>query len=100
MGVLDGEAVIVTGAGRGLGRAFALDAAREGASVLVNDVDDTADAVATEITAAGGRALAVHGSVTSWEDAARIVERCVNAFGRLDGLVNNAGVIHKCSPWE
>ncbi len=100
MGVLDGEAVIVTGAGRGLGRAFALDAAREGASVLVNDVDDAADAVATEITAAGGRALAVHGSVTSWEDAARIVERCVNAFGRLDGLVNNAGVIHKCPPWE
>ena len=100
MGVLDGEAVIVTGAGRGLGRAFALDAAREGASVLVNDVDAAADAVAAEIVAAGGRALAVRGSVASWEDAARIVEGCVEAFGQLDGLVNNAGVIHKCPPWE
>jgi NAD(P)-dependent dehydrogenase (short-subunit alcohol dehydrogenase family) len=100
MGCLEGKSVIVTGAARGLGRAYALDAAREGAAVLVNDLSDDVAAVAREIVEGGGKAVAHVGSVTTWDGAQEIVDNCLKAFGRLDGLVNNAGVIHKTKPHE
>ncbi|MER7365044.1 SDR family NAD(P)-dependent oxidoreductase [Nonomuraea wenchangensis] len=100
-GLLDGRCVVVTGAGRGLGRAYALACAAHGAAVVVNDVDGTAaHAVAAEITAAGGHAVAEPGSAGSWEVAARLAGTAELEFGRLDGLVANAGIIHHGPPWE
>jgi NAD(P)-dependent dehydrogenase (short-subunit alcohol dehydrogenase family) len=94
MGTLDGKSTIVTGAGRGIGRAEALLLAAEGAHVLVNDVDgDQAKAVADEITAAGGVALASSDDISSWAGAEALVQQAVAEWGRLDVLVNNAGVI-------
>lgn len=103
MGKLDGKAALVTGAGGGLGRAHALLLAREGASVVVNDLggarDGTgagssmADAVAAEIAAAGGQAVADHGSVTDREAVRRMVRTCVERFGKLDICINNAGIL-------
>jgi NAD(P)-dependent dehydrogenase (short-subunit alcohol dehydrogenase family) len=101
MGVLEGKVVVVTGAGRGVGRGVALDAARAGAAVVVNDLgvslggegDGTpiAEQVAEEIRASGGRAVANRDSVASWQGAQHIVEAALDAFGRIDGMVNNAG---------
>jgi NAD(P)-dependent dehydrogenase (short-subunit alcohol dehydrogenase family) len=92
-GVLDGRAIVVTGAGRGLGRAYALEVAREGASVVVNDIDaEGAAEVVDEIVAGGGRAIASTSTVADWEAAGQVVAACVEAFGAIDGLVNNAGV--------
>jgi NAD(P)-dependent dehydrogenase (short-subunit alcohol dehydrogenase family) len=100
MGVLDGKAVIVTGAGRGLGRAFALDAGAQGASVVVNDIDaDAAEKVAAEIAESGGQAVASVGSVADWERAAELVATCLEEYGAVDGLVNNAGVLNLAPPW-
>ena len=90
---LEGQAAIVTGAGRGIGRAIALRLAREGVGVSVADLDlASAEQVAEEIGAAGGEALALQVDVTSKEDADRMVRQAVARFGRLDILVNNAGV--------
>ena len=98
----NGQAVIVTGAGRGLGRLYALDLAQRGASVVVNDVGVTmqgegadssvADQVVTEITSQGGIAVASYDSVDSEEGGAAIVERALEEFGRLDAVVSNAGI--------
>lgn len=103
MGLLDGKVAIITGAGGGIGRAEALLFAREGARVVVNDVggardgsgEDRAPAaeVVEAIRAAGGEAVASTDSVTSREGADRIVQTAVEAFGRLDVLVNNAGIL-------
>jgi NAD(P)-dependent dehydrogenase (short-subunit alcohol dehydrogenase family) len=88
MGTLDGRTAIVTGAGRGIGRAEALLLAAEGAKVLVNDVDgDHAKAVVDEIAAAGGEALANSDDVASWSGAEAIVDRSVAEWGQLDILV-------------
>ncbi len=101
MGVLDGKAVIVTGAGQGLGRAYALDAAAEGASVVVNDIDAAAaEKVAAEIAGAGGRAAPVVGSVADWDRAGELVGACLKEYGAVDGLVNNAGVLNLTPPWD
>jgi NAD(P)-dependent dehydrogenase (short-subunit alcohol dehydrogenase family) len=93
MGVLQGKAVLITGAGRGIGAACARHAAAEGAALIVNDVDaQAAAAVAKEIVEAGGRAVAHAASVAVWGDAEALVARCVKEFGAIDGLVNNAGL--------
>jgi NAD(P)-dependent dehydrogenase (short-subunit alcohol dehydrogenase family) len=91
---------VVTGAGRGLGRAYALACAAHGAAVVVNDVSaPDLEAVATAIRAAGGRAVAVPGSVASWATASSLVDTALREFGRLDGLVANAGITHHAAPW-
>lgn len=104
MGLLEGKVAIITGAGNGIGRAHALLFAKEGASVVVNDVggardgsgsggESPADGVVKEIEAGGGKAVASHDSVATAEGAAAIVKRAVDAFGRVDVLVNNAGIL-------
>lgn len=98
---LVGKVVLVTGAGRGIGRATARHLAAAGSSVAVNDLDCAlAEEVVEEIVAAGGRALAVPGSVADWDVAGRMVSDAVAHFGRLDGLVNNAGLHYQAMPWE
>jgi len=100
MGLLEHRAVVVTGAGRGLGRSFAIAAAREGAGVVVNDIDgDVAQAVVDEIRAAGGRAITAVASITEWDSAAEIIDACVAEFGSIDGLVNNAVAYGFGHPW-
>jgi NAD(P)-dependent dehydrogenase (short-subunit alcohol dehydrogenase family) len=98
---MGGKAIVITGAGRGLGEAYALHAAQAGAAVVVNDIDgEYADAVAENINANGGRAVASADSVSDPESAARIIDLCVREFGRLDGLVNNAALNYDALPWE
>lgn len=93
-GILTGKSIIVTGAGRGLGRAYALDVAAAGAFVLVNDLDpSTADSTRREIIAAGGSATAVAGATNTPGFGDRLVAACLEASGRIDGIVANAGVI-------
>jgi 3-oxoacyl-[acyl-carrier protein] reductase len=88
------RACIVTGAGRGIGRAIALSFAAEGARVVVNDADGAAaDAVAKEITESGGRAVSQAGAVGTIEAAEAVVGVALEAFGTLDVLVNNAGIL-------
>ena len=90
----DGRVAIVTGAGAGIGRATALLFAQEGARVVVNDVSaDNAQAVADEIVAAGGEALVSVHDVSDWDGAEGLVRTAIEGFGRLDTLVNNAGIL-------
>ncbi|MGM0930513.1 MAG: SDR family oxidoreductase [Actinomycetota bacterium] len=91
--LLAGRAVIVTGAGSGLGREHALLLGRCGAQVVVNDIGGLAAAVAAEVDAAGGTAVAHPCDVSDWQQAEGLVNRAVEEFGRLDALVNNAGLV-------
>lgn len=94
MAICEGRTVIITGAGGGLGRAYALAFAAEGANVVVNDIRlDAAKTVAREVEAAGGKALANDGDITSMAGAQAIVDAAVAAFGEVHVLVNNAGIL-------
>ncbi|MET0882542.1 MAG: SDR family oxidoreductase [Acidimicrobiales bacterium] len=103
MGLLDGRVAVVTGSGRGIGREFALCMASEGAKVVVNDVgvsldgqgtdEDPAAQVCKEIEALGGKAVANTDDVASWDGAQALVQQAVDTYGRLDVLVNNAGIL-------
>lgn len=114
-GILEGKVAIVTGAGQGVGKAIAEGLAREGARVVVNDIGvsltgesenpSAAVEVAKAIAAAGGEAVASTDSVVEWEDAERIVQTAVDVFGRVDLVVNNAGILrdaifHRMTPQE
>ncbi|MGO4156279.1 SDR family oxidoreductase [Cupriavidus sp. YAF13] len=93
MGICDGRTVIITGAGGGLGRAYALAFAAEGASVVVNDIRrEAAEAVCVQIRAQGGQALASDDDITQLATAQRIVDAALAAFGEVHVLVNNAGI--------
>ncbi|MGB2904652.1 MAG: SDR family NAD(P)-dependent oxidoreductase, partial [Candidatus Dechloromonas phosphoritropha] len=92
MGKLEGKVAIVSGSGRGIGRAVALKLATEGASVVINDLDVApAEQTVAEIVAAGGQAIACIGSVTAPDFAERFVQNAITHFGGLDIIVNNAG---------
>ena len=103
MGICDGRVVIVTGSGRGLGRAHALAFAAEGAKVVVNDLgvaqdgsdpsDTPAQQVVDEIVAAGGEAITSSHDVADWDAAGEMVQSAIDAFGGLDVVVNNAGIV-------
>jgi NAD(P)-dependent dehydrogenase (short-subunit alcohol dehydrogenase family) len=103
MGLLDGRVAVVTGSGRGIGREFALCFAREGAKVVINDVgvaldgrgsdDDPAVQVCKEIESLGGEAVPNYDSVSEFDAAGNIVQTAVDAFGKIDIVVNNAGIV-------
>lgn len=103
MGICQDRVVIVTGAGRGLGREYALAFAAEGAKVVVNDLGATlagsgrdtsvAQAVVDEIRAAGGSAIANGDDVADWDGAGRLVQTAIESFGALHAVVNNAGIL-------
>jgi 3-oxoacyl-[acyl-carrier protein] reductase len=89
---LEGKVALVTGAGRGIGRAVALRLAGDGAHVVVNDLDaEPAEAVVAEITALGGSAVVCPGSVSEAQFGSRAVQQCLDTYGALDIIVNNAG---------
>jgi NAD(P)-dependent dehydrogenase (short-subunit alcohol dehydrogenase family) len=100
----NGQVAVVTGAGRGLGRLYAIELGRRGASVVVNDLGGSmggegsdatvADQVVEEITVAGGRAVASHDSVDSPEGGQAIVQTALDQFGRLDAVISNAGIFN------
>ena len=114
MAMMEGKAVLVTGAGRGVGRGIALAMAKAGAAVMVNDLGvaidgegetegSPAEQVVAEIHALGGRAVANHDSVADWQGGMAMVEAAVDTFGRIDAVVNNAGnlrdmIFHKMTP--
>lgn len=103
MSALAGKMAVITGAGRGIGREHALLFAREGASVVVNDVGGGNDGrgsdagpaqeVVAEITAAGGTAVANTDDISSWQGAKNLVDQAVSEFGGLDVVINNAGIL-------
>lgn len=101
--MMEGKVVVITGAGRGIGREMALQMARNGARVVVNDIgvsvhgeaadEDPAEEVVALIRAAGGEAVVNRDSVAQQASAARIVENALDSFGRIDSVVNNAGIL-------
>jgi NAD(P)-dependent dehydrogenase (short-subunit alcohol dehydrogenase family) len=102
-GICAGRVVIVSGAGRGIGAAHALEFARQGARVVVNDIGGALDGSGTDVTpaqeivdrirAAGGEAVASYDDVTDWDAAAQLVRTAIDTFGGLDTVVNNAGAV-------
>jgi NAD(P)-dependent dehydrogenase (short-subunit alcohol dehydrogenase family) len=92
-GMLAGKVVVITGAGRGIGAACARGVARQGAAVVVNDLDaDVAEDTATSIVSNGGEAISCVADVSDWAQAGRLIGSCIESFGRIDGLVNNAAL--------
>ncbi|MDI2132240.1 SDR family oxidoreductase [Yinghuangia seranimata] len=102
-GICDGRVVVITGAGNGIGRSHALAFAAEGAKVVVNDLGGSRDgtgasagpaqAVVDEIVAAGGEAVAHTEDISTWDGAASLIQLAIDTFGRIDVLVNNAGIL-------
>ena len=103
VGICTGRVVIVTGSGRGLGRAHALELARQGAKVVINDVGTELDGsgggsgpageVVDAIRASGGEAIANGDDVADWDGSGRLVQAALDAFGDLHAVVNNAGIV-------
>ena len=103
MGICDGRVVVITGGGRGLGRAHSLAFAAEGAAVVVNDLGATlggdgidlspAQEVVAEIEAAGGRAVVNGDDVSDWDGAGRLIQQAIDTYGSIDTLVCNAGIV-------
>jgi NAD(P)-dependent dehydrogenase (short-subunit alcohol dehydrogenase family) len=103
VGVFDGKVAVVTGAGRGIGRAEALLLAAEGAAVVVNDLggertgegadERPAQLVVDEITGAGGQAGANYDDISSWDGGAALIQQAIDSFGGLDVVINNAGIL-------
>jgi NAD(P)-dependent dehydrogenase (short-subunit alcohol dehydrogenase family) len=109
MTLLEGKVAVVTGAGRGIGRAHALELARHGASVVVNDLGGSvrgegtgndADLTVAIIKERGGKAVADGGDVSDPEQSAAMIDRAISEFGRLDILVNNAGIVRDAAIWN
>lgn len=103
MGLLDGRVAVVTGSGRGIGRAIALELARNGAKLVINDAgvdadgrggsEDPAAQVCKEIEQLGGEAVPNYGDVSKWDSAEGIIKTATDSFGKIDILVNNAGIL-------
>ena len=93
-GALDGQVAVVTGGSRGIGRACALELARNGAAIVINynANADAANSCKAEIEAMGGKALTVQADVSNADDAKRLIEAAIGEFGKVDILVNNAGI--------
>jgi NAD(P)-dependent dehydrogenase (short-subunit alcohol dehydrogenase family) len=109
MGLLDGKVAIVTGAGHGIGRGHALELAKEGAKVVVNDLGTSLDGVGTGkdadltvdlIKERGGEATANYENVTDFDGCGRMIAQAIDDFGRLDILVNNAGIARDATIWK
>jgi NAD(P)-dependent dehydrogenase (short-subunit alcohol dehydrogenase family) len=103
VGALAGKSIVITGAGAGLGKAYAEHAAGEGASMILNDVSPDVEQVVREINDRNGqqaRAVASIGDVGDWAYTDGLVEECVQRFGRIDGIVSNAGRYYHALPWE
>ena len=109
MGMLDGKIAIVTGSGHGIGRGHALELARHGAKVVVNDLGGSvtgegsgqaADETVALITERGGEAVANYGNVTVHDDCGAMVQQAIDTFGGLDILVNNAGIVRDAAIWN
>ncbi len=109
MGLLDGKVAIVTGAGHGIGRGHAMELARQGAKVVVNDLGGSvrgegagraADETVALIEKAGGTAVANFGDVSNFAQAGEIVQQAIDAFGKLDIVINNAGIVRDAAIWN
>ena len=109
MGLLDGKVAIVTGAGHGIGRGHALELARQGAKVVVNDLGGSvrgegagraADETVALIEQQGGTAASNYGDVSNYAQAGELVQQAIDAFGRLDIVINNAGIVRDAAVWN